>query len=271
MVEHLDYDTHEEKSRRIALILAGLAGGTGAHYFYIGRMRPGFSMLGLTLFSTFALIQGINAASPFFMKIGAVGLIVMFFWVAFDFIRIWKDKILDGEGHHLIDHVGQSHPTYAGFWTRAAAHMVDSLIIPLIILALMLVALVYALVSGDATILILFDERSGDEITNILQLGIGLLYYTFLTATRHMATWGKRFCGIRVIKQYDHEKISILRSFWRFVCYFFSYMTFGLGFFMAGLTKEKRALHDYLAGTIVVHQLEKGKWNRSKDERIRSA
>lgn len=266
MVEHLEYDCHEEKSRRIGLILATLAGPMGAHKFYIGHMRAGSLYVVLSFLSGVLIYHGMVMGSMLNLQIGGVLFVLILLYVTYDFIRIWRGTILDCHGHDLLDHVGQSHPCYAGFWTRFAAHLMDSIFVSLVVLGVMLAILAYSYISGDVSLLVFFDDRTGDSIIDIFQLFIALLYYTLLTITRHKATWGKRFCGIMVIKKSDHEAIGILRSFWRFLCYAFSYLPFLLGFILVAFTPDKRGLHDYFAGTIVVHRIEKGNWMRKGDK-----
>jgi uncharacterized RDD family membrane protein YckC len=56
---------------------------------------------------------------------------------------------------------------------------------------------------------------------------------------------------VRVIDLYGDQP-SILRTAARTAAYLASLATLGLGFFWIGFDSEKRALHDWLAGTYVV-------------------
>ena len=63
-------------------------------------------------------------------------------------------------------------------------------------------------------------------------------------------TVGKLLVGIRVVGL-DGEPPAFGASVLRFVAYAASLLPLGLGFVMAGLRSDKRALHDLLAGTRV--------------------
>ena len=58
---------------------------------------------------------------------------------------------------------------------------------------------------------------------------------------------GKKLLGLRVT-DLDGERIGFGRATGRHFGKLFSWLTSGVGFMMAGFTKEKQALHDRLAG-----------------------
>jgi uncharacterized RDD family membrane protein YckC len=65
-------------------------------------------------------------------------------------------------------------------------------------------------------------------------------------------TFGKWVTGLR-IERLDGTPISFARACLRhFVGYVLTLLTFGLGFLFAAFNLQGRALHDYVAGTIVV-------------------
>src|SRR5206468_79561 len=63
-------------------------------------------------------------------------------------------------------------------------------------------------------------------------------------------TIGKMLVGVRVVAGEDEPPL-FGTALLRFVAYFASAGTFTLGFVMAGLRQDKRALHDLIAGTRV--------------------
>ena len=71
-----------------------------------------------------------------------------------------------------------------------------------------------------------------------------------VTATRGQ-TPGKQLLGLIVIDAYG-ERPSLLKTLLRTVGYAVSVLPFSLGFLWIGFDREKRALHDWLAGTYVV-------------------
>ncbi len=77
------------------------------------------------------------------------------------------------------------------------------------------------------------------------------LYFTLLESSVLQATLGKTFIGIRVTDE-QGRRISILKANARYWAKILSVLTLGVGFLMAGFTRRKQALHDFVAGTLVV-------------------
>ena len=80
-------------------------------------------------------------------------------------------------------------------------------------------------------------------------LVFAMLYTTVLHATDGQ-TFGKLVTRVRVVAL-DGEPPLGGAAFLRWLGYFVSGATFGLGFLMVGLRSDKRALHDLIAGTRV--------------------
>lgn len=131
---------------------------------------------------------------------------------------------------------------YGGFWVRFAAHLVDGFLVGLIAL---LVSLAMALAAelGPAVL----------EALPFAIIVVGQIYHAWFVSSKQMATPGKRLCALYVTSL-DGRRISFGRALWRNVASFFSYLTLYVGFFMAGFTERKQALHDKLAGTVVHRQ-----------------
>ena len=119
---------------------------------------------------------------------------------------------------------------YAGFWIRFLAWLIDLVIlfIPSIVLALA--------VEGLAGFL--------------LQVAIGLVYRVGFWAAQG-ATLGQKAVGVE-ITTVDGEPIGSGRAILRYIGYFVSWITLGIGFLIIAFNREKRGLHDYIAGTVVV-------------------
>ncbi len=119
---------------------------------------------------------------------------------------------------------------YAGFWIRFASGIIDFII-------LFVVGIVLALALGGT---------SG----TVLQLAVGLVY-TIGFWIGQGATPGKMAVGIK-ITTVDGDPIDIGRALLRYIGYFVSTITLGIGYLMIAFTREKRGLHDYIAGTVVI-------------------
>lgn len=133
---------------------------------------------------------------------------------------------------------------YAGFWIRVAACIIDYIIFLAVIFATLYLFIV-ANFAQDMTSLL---EENG--WVSILAMLLFALYYILFTASRWQATPGKRLMGIYVAKA-DGDRIGYGRSLWRFISYTFSGITLYIGYLMVAFTRQKRGLHDFIAGTVV--------------------
>lgn len=126
----------------------------------------------------------------------------------------------------------------AGFWIRFGAAILDSLII-----GIPLAAISY-LVTGSAE-------------DNLFSSAINLLYTLIVPVIWAGYTVGKKIVGIRIVKV-NGEKLGFGAMFMRTIIAAIVYvLTLGIGIivsaFMVGLRQDKRAIHDFLAGTYVTH------------------
>jgi len=134
----------------------------------------------------------------------------------------------------------------APFALRCGAILIDYIILVAI---LALSTLVSRLLGGGARSAGNSSETIGILLTIIvaaLNLGVlaGLTGFTI----------GKWAAGLRILRDDGHE-IGIGRAFLRhFAGYPLSFVTLGVGFLMAALTTRGRALHDVVAGTLVVRE-----------------
>jgi uncharacterized RDD family membrane protein YckC len=68
------------------------------------------------------------------------------------------------------------------------------------------------------------------------------------------ATPGKALLGLRVIGGKRRRGLGIPLAFLRLCGVMVSVVLFGLGFLMVAFTRDKRGLHDHLAGTAVIRR-----------------
>jgi uncharacterized RDD family membrane protein YckC/type II secretory pathway pseudopilin PulG len=76
------------------------------------------------------------------------------------------------------------------------------------------------------------------------------LYYALLESSSRQATLGKMLLGLAV-SDLSGARIGFGRATGRLFAKFLSGLVLDAGFVMAAFTERKRALHDYLAGTVV--------------------
>lgn len=143
---------------------------------------------------------------------------------------------------------------YAGFWKRAAAYFIDSVITGIA------GGVLGGLIGGVMGAMLLSGgdmANSGSSllaiqgVANLIGLILGVAYFAGFHASASMATLGKMAIGIKVVRS-NGERISFLRGMGRYFALFVSAITLFIGFFMAGFTERKRALHDMLCDTVVV-------------------
>lgn len=140
--------------------------------------------------------------------------------------------------------------TYAGFWVRLAAYVIDSVIV---LVGLLFVRLclsgIFSLLEG--TVLggnILFDYTLKD----IVLYGFQVMYFIlFLYCTG--TTPGKRVLNLRVVSA-DEKKLAFTDVLYReTVGRFLCGLSIGIGYIIAGVDREKRGIHDMLCDTRVIY------------------
>lgn len=80
------------------------------------------------------------------------------------------------------------------------------------------------------------------------------LYYGLLESSAWQATLGKKALGLEVT-DLRGTRVTFGRATGRYFARYISIMTIGIGFLMAGFTEKKQALHDIIAGTLVIRKL----------------
>ena len=79
-------------------------------------------------------------------------------------------------------------------------------------------------------------------------------YYSLLESSTWQATLGKKALGLEVT-DLNGARISFGRATGRWAARYVSVMTLGIGNIMAGFTEKKQALHDMIAGTLVIRKI----------------
>lgn len=144
--------------------------------------------------------------------------------------------------------------TYAAFWPRAAAKIIDFIVY---------YAISFAVSFGGS--LIIFGsimpnpQQSVDNLGKILafqgvifliNMSI-LLAYQWFFLSRYSATPGKMALGLKIVRA-DGSALSTGRIFGRYFAEMLSGMILWIGYFMAGFDEQKRSLHDRICDTRVI-------------------
>jgi uncharacterized RDD family membrane protein YckC len=151
--------------------------------------------------------------------------------------------------------------TYAGFWKRVLAHLIDSLLLGAIEL------IIFLPMFGLLGLNVFLYETDGMEpspgMTAMLIIAIVIggvtalictwLYYALMESSAGGATLGKMAIGIKVTDM-QGNRLSFWRATGRYFAKYISSLTFGIGYLMTAFTQQKQALHDILAGCLVVNK-----------------
>ena len=137
---------------------------------------------------------------------------------------------------------------YGGFWMRFVAALIDGVLV-LIGQSIVLFPIGFAI--GLAS--------SDSDVVQALASGVGFiggvlanwLYEAALTSSSRQATLGKMAMGLKVTDM-QGGRISFLQATGRHFAKWASTFTLMIGYLIQPFTERKQALHDMLAGTLVI-------------------
>lgn len=148
--------------------------------------------------------------------------------------------------------------SYAGFWKRFFALFIDGCITTFVSLIFIIPFAIIIGVGGAS-------QELEDPSAGFLAIIIGLyfmiiavhfilqwLYFAIMESTRG-ATFGKMALGIRVTDM-NGSPISFGRASGRYFSKIISSLTCGIGYIIAGFSQQKQALHDMIAGCLVINR-----------------
>jgi uncharacterized RDD family membrane protein YckC len=135
-----------------------------------------------------------------------------------------------------------SSPDYAGFWQRAAAFLIDGIIVIVILVPLLVVVFGLREVSLDPA------EHSWDLVVPLVIAAAVIGFWRYCGATP-----GKIALGVKIVDAATGQPPTLGRLVLRFVAYFVSALPFYLGFLWAAVDRRKQGWHDKIARTIVIN------------------
>ena len=159
-------------------------------------------------------------------------------------------------GHPLYPGTEEPHRAivhYAGFWRRFAALIIDEILTYFVVVgAETVVGAMLGMDIGWRRVLS-GGKQSGAVFAWNFTVGTLLhwLYWAGMESSAYQATLGKMALGLKVT-DLQGEPVSFSRATGRYFGKIISGLLLGLGFLMAGWTEKKQALHDIMAGTLVV-------------------
>src|SRR6202030_2618978 len=158
----------------------------------------------------------------------------------------------------------QASVQYAGFWLRVVAYLIDSVVMGVGFMALFVP---FAIMTGLTAVLGNLhpgeDPRDlGAVLGGTFFLGLftvvslaflgGWLYHAKMESSSWQATLGKKALNLRVTDLYG-VRVTFARATGRhFAKLITGLIPLGIGFMLAGLTERRQALHDMIAGCLVL-------------------
>ena len=145
---------------------------------------------------------------------------------------------------------------YAGFWLRLVAYIIDAMILGIVGIGAffpLFRANIHAFTAENPWEVYTSVSRPLLAI-RLLALMLSWIYYASMESSTWQATLGKKILGLKVT-DLAGNRITFARASGRFFGKILSGMILGIGFLMAGFTARKQALHDILAGCLVLRQL----------------
>jgi uncharacterized RDD family membrane protein YckC len=152
---------------------------------------------------------------------------------------------------------------YAGFWLRFLAFMIDNVVMG-VGFVLILVPLIFLTGLGTFLSKIHPDQELDDAgiffiigvifLAATLSLVLTWLYHALMESSEWQATVGKKALGL-VVTDMAGQRVSFGRATGRHFGKIITNMVPALiGYIMAGFTEKKQALHDMMAGCLVLRR-----------------
>lgn len=139
---------------------------------------------------------------------------------------------------------------YAGFWMRFLAYFIDQVLIGI-------ASLFVFFPLGFAIGLLSQDSPELSIILNLVLQAFSLvatwLFYAYFESSKFQASPGKLALGL-MVTDLNGQRIGFGKATGRFFGRIVSGLILLIGYIMQPFTEKKQALHDIMAGTLVVHK-----------------
>ena len=165
---------------------------------------------------------------------------------------------------------------YGGFWKRFLAYLIDEILLGTVSIILMIPFLMFLGMLGFISPE-LFDEYGEHSLTSftfadtyqeealvasifvvmflmfLITFTVNWLYHAIMESSTKQATLGKMAISLKVTDM-EGNRITFARATGRFFAKILSGLIFNIGYIIAGFTEKKQALHDMIAGTLVMNK-----------------
>jgi uncharacterized RDD family membrane protein YckC len=158
--------------------------------------------------------------------------------------------------------------SYGGFWERVAAYLIDGMILG-VPFGIVMIGLIF-MFGGVGVLMRRVAENQNQPpdpqaamammaplfmlfaIWFLVFMLLQWLYFAGMESSARQATFGKSIMRLRVTN-YEGQRISFGHATGRFFAKLVGGMVpLAIGYIMAAFTAKKQALHDYIAGTLVL-------------------
>ena len=135
--------------------------------------------------------------------------------------------------------------SYAGFWIRVVASLIDS-----VLLAIILTPIILAIYGRQYFSAVRLIAGPGDFLLTWVLPAIAVVVFWIYRS----ATPGKLILGLRIVDANSGAPLGTRQSIARYLGYYVSLIPFGLGMLWVAFDPRKQGFHDKLARTVVVRQ-----------------
>lgn len=149
---------------------------------------------------------------------------------------------------------------YAGFWLRFVALIIDFILVGIVLgipCGILFGALGMSMSAGMAGRnpgMMIGPALGTIFLIEMIAVLVQWLYFAMMESSSWQGTVGKKALGLMVTDM-DGRRISFGRASGRYFGKIISGMILMIGYIMAGFTEKKQALHDMLAGCLVVRKV----------------
>jgi len=141
---------------------------------------------------------------------------------------------------------------YGGFWIRFVAVLIDGFIVGIVVWPISgMMALAIGMAGGAVSMQTIGVHLVRGIVGLTFSFCANWLYEAGMESSSKQATLGKMALALKVT-DLQGRRISFARATGRHFAKILSGMILLIGYIMAGFTERKQALHDMIAGTLVI-------------------